>query len=83
MHFFAILIGVQVEKLGFDRFVNWCFLAFITGGLSWCVHFASTISSSITELNVNIATLLERTSGQAEELKDHAHRLNRLETRFK
>lgn len=69
--------------MDFGKFVEWAFLAIIGGSVAWSAGFLSRISQSVTELNVKLATIMERLSWQSRELDDHGNRIRKLEGKNK
>lgn len=65
--------------MSFDKFIQWAFLGLVSGGVVYGMRFAAVISKSIGELNIKLATLLERTAGHSREIEEHTGRINRLE----
>ena len=65
----------------FTKFVEWGFYGIMAGGVGWSATFLSKISKSISELNVQVAKILERTAWQQQELEKHEERIGRLEVK--
>jgi hypothetical protein len=65
--------------MDFDKFVEWAFMAIIGGGVAWSASFLSKISSSITQLNTRLATVLERTAWLGKEVENLDNRIVHLE----
>lgn len=65
--------------LDFQKFIEWTFLAVIGGGVAWSASFLSKISDSVTELNIKLATVLERSEWHGKELEDYSSRIIALE----
>jgi hypothetical protein len=69
--------------MDFDKFVLWAFMAIMGGGVGWSATFLARISKSISQLNVSVATVIERTAWHQKELENHDHRITHLEEKRK
>lgn len=65
----------------FEKFVDWGFMALLSGGVAYAARFLSKLQTSVAKLNEQIATILERTSWHQREIENHEHRLSSLEGR--
>jgi len=63
----------------FTQFVEWGFLALITGAISWTALILKGIGKDIAELNKQVAALLEKTSWHEKALDNIQVRTTKLE----
>jgi len=65
---------MEIEKI-----IEWGFLSLLTGVGSFVVKFLWDISKSVSQLNIQVASILERTAIHSESIENHESRLERLE----
>jgi hypothetical protein len=53
----------------FEKFVNWAFLALITGAVVFGVRVLSNLDESVRNLNLTVATMLVKDEYQDKEIK--------------
>jgi len=70
---------LKKDEPGFKEFVNWGFQALIISVCAWGVTEISYVRTSIQELNVKIAVVVERDAARGNEILDIKHRVERLE----
>lgn len=59
----------------FSDFVQWVFYGLISGCSLYLVNILGGLKSSVDELNIKMATIIEKTSG-------HERRIERLENKL-
>lgn len=70
---------VEAAQPNFSAFVNWGFQALLLALVTWGVTELSSLSRSVSDLNVKIAVVVERDSARGEALKELQGRVQRLE----
>lgn len=63
----------------FDKFVMWGFMGMTAGSLAFAVSFLQKISKSINRLNVQVATIIERTTTHGKQIDNHELRISAFE----
>lgn len=64
----------------FSKFIEWAFMAILASAVTWCVRILQDISKSISQLNTQVGTILEKTHWHEKEIDRHDKRLGRLES---
>lgn len=63
----------------FQKFVEWAFMAIVSGGIGFGARFLAKLSKSIDTLNQNMATVAEKTTWHEKTLERHDDRIGTLE----
>jgi hypothetical protein len=63
----------------FNDFVSWAFYALITGAIVLSASSLQTLTSGVTELNIKLAVIVERTETLTREVSEHNERIVQLE----
>ncbi len=66
-------------EVEFGKFVEWGFMAVLTGGVAFSTKFLGKISKSVSDLNTQIAVILERMNWHQREIESHGSRISKLE----
>ena len=67
------------DPITFQKFIEWCFMGLIAGGIGWTAIILRDISNSLVEIRIQIASILERVSWHEKDIIDHDKRLKHLE----
>lgn len=62
----------------FSEFVNWAFYGVVSGCAVYGVSILAKLNSSIQDLNVKIAVVIERQSGHEKRLDKHDEQIETL-----
>lgn len=68
--------------MAFEKFIEWAFMAVLSGGVVWSTRFLSKISKSISILNIQIAGIVERSEWLKKGIEDLDDRVTRVEDRL-
>ena len=68
-----------MDQVDFTKFVEWAFLSILTGSVVWSAKFLAMISKSISQLNLQVALILERIATQQKEIDNQKSRIVDLE----
>tara|TARA_R100001086_G_scaffold245810_2_gene177219 strand:+ start:1142 stop:1372 length:231 start_codon:yes stop_codon:yes gene_type:complete len=71
----------QAKLKSFDHFIHWVFYGVVSIGGYMAIDIIKDVNESIEKLNTNVAIVIERTTGNKEDLQRHEKRLDRLESR--
>lgn len=66
--------------MDFQKFIEWAFMAILSGGVIWAASFLGKISQSINELNEKVAIILTRSDGHEKQISSLSERVHTLET---
>lgn len=65
----------------FNKFVEWAFYAILSGAAVTSVSILSRLSDSVSTLNIQVATILEKSNWIQKSIDDHDSRLKVLENK--
>jgi len=63
----------------FSKFIEWAFYGVISGGIYIIAQSINSMKASVIELNVKLATVIEKVSYHEKALDDHHDRIRDLE----
>ncbi len=70
-----------MEKPNFTAFINWGFQALLLALVTWGVTEMTYVRTSVQELNVKIAVVVERDNTRGAEITEIKNRVLKLEDR--
>lgn len=65
--------------MDFSKFVEWVFYGLIGGGVYVIAEAMASMNKSMIQLNINLATVIEKVSSHEKSLDDHHERIRDLE----
>lgn len=67
----------------FNDFVSWAFYGMITGAIVLSANSLQNLTSGVSELNLKLAVIVERTEVLSREVSEHNERIIQLENNRK
>lgn len=67
-----------MDAISFPHFVEWAFMAIVSGAAVFAVNTLRNLDRSVNELNVQIAIIIEKTASHERWLERHDEEISKI-----